>query len=269
MSVTEIYHHLELVPHIHDHLMLFPQSISLAFPTFQMSTQTYSTPQLRWSAVSSRDVAAVGVFVYAVKTTGIYCRPGCPARLARRANVEFYNNLSLAEAAGYRACKRCKPNLSPDQNVDPIKEKIQHAVQLVRDAASRGEKISLAQLSTRVGLSKWHLQRVFKRIQGMTPREMSEAMVEEVEPQASGSSVSADAPPSPSSVTSQGTMTTTPSCHWSEQPAPGAAFYGCGYEESPIFTDTGIEDLLQDLFPELCQSQDRRIQAEYFEHVVE
>src|SRR5687768_8774749 len=63
----------------------------------------------RWQAVARRDTNADGRFVYAVKTTGVYCRPSCAARLARRENVEFYATPADAERAGFRACKRCKP----------------------------------------------------------------------------------------------------------------------------------------------------------------
>jgi len=64
----------------------------------------------RWAAVVGRDGAADGVFYYSVKTTGVYCRPSCAARLARRENVRFHPTRAEAEAAGFRPCKRCKPN---------------------------------------------------------------------------------------------------------------------------------------------------------------
>lgn len=67
----------------------------------------YTTPDQRWQAVASRDSTATGHFVYAVRTTGVYCHPGCKSRMAKRTNVEFYDSPAAAEAAGYRACKRC------------------------------------------------------------------------------------------------------------------------------------------------------------------
>src|SRR5256885_323643 len=67
----------------------------------------------RWRAVAERDPAFDGKFVYAVKPTGVYCRPTCPARLARRENVTFYATGNDAEAAGFRACRRCRPNEAP------------------------------------------------------------------------------------------------------------------------------------------------------------
>jgi AraC family transcriptional regulator of adaptative response/methylated-DNA-[protein]-cysteine methyltransferase len=68
---------------------------------------SYTTDAERWHAVQTRDSAATGHFVYAVRTTGVYCQPACSSRLAKRQNVEFFNDAHQAEAAGYRACKRC------------------------------------------------------------------------------------------------------------------------------------------------------------------
>src|SRR5689334_24512091 len=66
--------------------------------------------ETRWNAVSGRDRAADGAFVYSVRTTGVYCRPSCAARLPRRENVEFHESCAAAERAGFRPCKRCRPN---------------------------------------------------------------------------------------------------------------------------------------------------------------
>src|SRR2546425_10805182 len=71
---------------------------------------TYATAHERWDAVLRRDPNADGKFYYSVKTTGIYCRPSCAARLARRENVQFHASCEEAERAGFRACKRCRPN---------------------------------------------------------------------------------------------------------------------------------------------------------------
>ncbi|KEF54341.1 uncharacterized protein A1O9_09507 [Exophiala aquamarina CBS 119918] len=166
----------------------------------------YSTPAARWAALTTRDPAASKAFIYAVRTTKIYCRPDCRARLARRANVAFYDSAQLARQDGYRPCKRCKPDpivpniraaptpstadvngsdpsivaqiseVIREEATDPedVRTKIQHAVRIVRESALQGPKLSLSQLSKEVGLSKWHLHRVFKRLQGVTPREMAE-----------------------------------------------------------------------------------------------
>jgi AraC family transcriptional regulator, regulatory protein of adaptative response / methylated-DNA-[protein]-cysteine methyltransferase len=69
----------------------------------------YPSDDARWGAVCRRDPAAVGAFVYGVRTTGVYCRPSCAARLPRRENVSFHATRAAAEAAGFRPCKRCRP----------------------------------------------------------------------------------------------------------------------------------------------------------------
>ncbi|KAK5050406.1 hypothetical protein LTR84_003687 [Exophiala bonariae] len=170
---------------------------------------TYSTPSARWAALTIRDPAATDAFIYAVRTTKIYCRPDCRARLARRANVAFYDNVHQARLDGYRACKRCKPDpvsrtatefpksSNPTASEVPIaseqlqnqsssheqftdtedaRTKIKHAVQIIQQSAQQGSKLSLSQLSKEVGWSKWHLHRVFKQLQGMTPREMADGL---------------------------------------------------------------------------------------------
>ena len=122
-------------------------------------------PEAAWKAVSSRDRASDGKFVFAVRTTGIFCRPSCPARRPNRDNVEFFLSAEEALAAGYRACKRC----SPESAVRTLGEK------RVRDAAKYIEKhpdepLSLDALASRVKLSPFHLQREFKKIFGLSPR---------------------------------------------------------------------------------------------------
>src|SRR5688500_14783741 len=78
------------------------------------------TDHLKWRAVERRDRAADGTFVFAVKTTGVYCRPSCAARRAKRENVEFYDTPADAERAGYRACKRCRPNEAVNDHAQAI-----------------------------------------------------------------------------------------------------------------------------------------------------
>ncbi|KAK7416360.1 hypothetical protein QQX98_005305 [Neonectria punicea] len=128
----------------------------------------FEDDESRWQAVSSRNANADGFFVYAVKTTKIFCRPICKARLARRANVSFYSSGRDAQQSGFRACKRCKPELAgfmPEER----------AVQRIRGFVSeRGSKageasLSLSQMARQTGLSKWHFHRVFKKCVGMTP----------------------------------------------------------------------------------------------------
>ncbi len=76
----------------------------------ELAVSLYSNDEERWAAVVRRDRGAEGVFYYSVRTTGVYCRPSCAARLARRENVRFHSSCEEAEAAGFRPCKRCRPN---------------------------------------------------------------------------------------------------------------------------------------------------------------
>lgn len=122
----------------------------------------------RWAAVVKRDTRADGVFVYCVKTTQIFCRPNCRARLARRSNVEFFSTTAEAQAAGYRACKRCRPLLV---KYTPEADKIQKACTML-DTQSRDAPFpGLDRLAREAGLTKHHFHRLFKRETGLTPRE--------------------------------------------------------------------------------------------------
>jgi len=121
-------------------------------------------PSARWRAVESRQRAADGSFVFAVSTTRIYCRPSCPARRPKQVNVQFFADGPAARAAGYRACKRCRPD-----EVPAIDRAVAKARQLL-DAAA-GETIALADLATAVELSPAHLQREFRRRIGLSPKQ--------------------------------------------------------------------------------------------------
>lgn len=115
-----------------------------------------------WQAVCERDPRQDGLFVFAVRSTGIFCRPSCPARRPLRTNVQFYADATSAEAAGFRPCRRCAPHgQSPADHLDGL---IEAACQLLRE-----QPLTLAQLSTRIGLSASHLVRAFKQRTGMTP----------------------------------------------------------------------------------------------------
>lgn len=122
-------------------------------------------PEVRWEAVVRRDKRADGEFVYAVRTTGVYCRPACPARTAKRQNVEFFDTSDLAAAAGYRACKRCKPD-APSQEQRRTALVIQ-ACKAIEQSASA---LSLRQLARQAGLSPHHFHRIFKDVAGLTPK---------------------------------------------------------------------------------------------------
>lgn len=123
-----------------------------------------------WSAVASRDASVDGAFVYAVRTTGVYCRPGCASRPPLRKNVAFYQTNTAAEAAGFRPCKRCRP--SEGSIADRHVTAIGRACALIRE---REALPSLAELAEAAGISRFHFHRVFKQITGTTPREWGKA----------------------------------------------------------------------------------------------
>ncbi|THZ36438.1 hypothetical protein D6C90_07006 [Aureobasidium pullulans] len=142
------------------------------------SSGRHFTETSRWTACVRRDSAASEAFVYAVKTTGIYCRPNCSSRLARRANVEFYNNASDAEQAGFRACKRCKPENKSHDPEARVRKKVDQAVVSLKMAAERGMRVGLNELSDTIGISKWHLRREFLRITGLSPDQMASILLD-------------------------------------------------------------------------------------------
>jgi AraC family transcriptional regulator of adaptative response/methylated-DNA-[protein]-cysteine methyltransferase len=121
-----------------------------------------------WQAVSERDARYNGTFVFGVRSTGIYCRPGCPARRPRRDQVVFFANGAGARSAGFRACRRCKP----DEAVQRPEEWVEQARQLLE---KREEPLPLAELARQLGASPYHLQRVFKAATGLTPRQYGAA----------------------------------------------------------------------------------------------
>ncbi len=122
----------------------------------------YTTDESRWQAVLTRDPAAEGRFVYAVSTTGVYCRPGCPSRRPKRDHVNFYAAPDDAEAAGYRPCKRCCPNAVGQT---------QRVVAQVQRLLELEPEPPLAALGAALGLSPSHVQRVFKRATGLSPKQ--------------------------------------------------------------------------------------------------
>lgn len=120
-------------------------------------------PDRCWQAVCERDAQHDGRFVFAVHSTGIYCRPNCPARRPRRENVSFHPDAASAEAAGFRPCKRCSPQgQSPAQQLDAL---VLAACELLRGE----QRLTLTQLAVRIGLSPSHLARAFKVRTGLTP----------------------------------------------------------------------------------------------------
>lgn len=129
-------------------------------------TATARDDASRWQAVLDRDPA--GGFVYAVVTTGVYCRPDCPSRRARRENVRFFDTGAAAQAAGFRACLRCRPG-EADRNAALVEQ----ACRMIETAE---EAPDLAALAAAAGLSPFHFHRVFKARTGLTPRDYARAL---------------------------------------------------------------------------------------------
>ncbi|KAK2799387.1 hypothetical protein FQN50_008493 [Emmonsiellopsis sp. PD_5] len=167
---------------------------------------TPTSPSFRWRAIVNRD-ANVNDFVYGVRTTKIYCRPRCPARLARRANVEFYDTPKQAEKAGYRPCKRCKPEdlkAPPDPHIKLAQracETMMLAAMANRKAQALGHngggpnggipggptgwggagqrsRPTLQDLANEAGLTPSHFHRVFKKVVGLTPGKFAREVME-------------------------------------------------------------------------------------------
>ena len=123
----------------------------------------------RWLAVATRDAAADGHFVFAVRTTGIYCRPSCPARTAKRENVTFYASPAEARRHGFRACRRCKPDAQETESIAAAT--VAAAARLIDEAiAAEGPAPSLKTLAGRAGYSPFHFHRLFRQHLGVTPR---------------------------------------------------------------------------------------------------
>ncbi|HLJ17900.1 MAG TPA: bifunctional DNA-binding transcriptional regulator/O6-methylguanine-DNA methyltransferase Ada [Bryobacteraceae bacterium] len=122
--------------------------------------------QTRWHSVLTRDRSADGAFVYAVQSTGVYCRPVCPSRRPRPEQVLFFDKPEEAERAGFRACRRCNPK-------DPESAIAEVCAHIERHAEDR---LTLATLAREAGFSPFHLQRMFRKATGITPREYREAL---------------------------------------------------------------------------------------------
>jgi AraC family transcriptional regulator of adaptative response/methylated-DNA-[protein]-cysteine methyltransferase len=125
----------------------------------------------KWDAVRNRDRSQDGKFFYGVTTTGVYCRPSCTSRRPLRKNVRFYDSPEAAERDGLRPCKRCKPReLEAD---DPMHRKVQALCRYLEAHAT--ETVTLEAMSRQVNASPFHLQRSFKAIVGVTPKQFLDA----------------------------------------------------------------------------------------------
>jgi AraC family transcriptional regulator, regulatory protein of adaptative response / methylated-DNA-[protein]-cysteine methyltransferase len=129
-------------------------------PMTKPDTESY------WDAVNARDRAMDGVFYYAVMSTGVYCRPSCPSRRPLRENVVFFRARQAAERAGFRPCKRCKPDSA--SQLDPNTQLIEKVCRYIDTHSD--EPVTLEALSRALGVSPFYLQRTFKTITGISPR---------------------------------------------------------------------------------------------------
>jgi methylphosphotriester-DNA--protein-cysteine methyltransferase len=141
----------------------------------------YDSDAAKWAAVSRRDATASGHFIYGVKTTRIFCRPNCPARLARRANICFFASSEMASGAGFRACKRCKPDLVASH--DPQGKLGRKAVEFIRErfneislGESRSGRLDLKGVAKRLGCTTSHFHHVFKNQTGVTPKQFARSL---------------------------------------------------------------------------------------------
>ena len=126
--------------------------------------------QAAWEAVLRHDRRLDGTFVYAVSSTNVYCRPSCPSRRPARHRVRFFSSPGLAEAAGYRACLRCRPRSSDGSRTDRLVEEVRRYLDQDPD-----EPVTLRQLAARAGISPFYLQRVFTRAVGVSPKAYQDA----------------------------------------------------------------------------------------------
>lgn len=131
----------------------------------QSTSATVHDPNPRWTAVIQRDASADETFVYAVKTTGIYCRPSCASRRAKPINVSFYDTCEAAEEAGFRPCMRCRPNEASraKQHADAVADACRF-IEIAEEAPS------LDEIAKAAGMSPYHFHRIFKATTGLTPK---------------------------------------------------------------------------------------------------
>ncbi len=132
-----------------------------------LAAPSYASDAERWQALVTRDRQADGQFYYSVATTGVYCRPSCGARLPRRENVAFHQSVEAAERAGFRACKRCRPD-----ETDRRAAAVAQACRMIEQAETPP---NLTELADAVGLSRFHFHRVFKTATGVTPKAYADA----------------------------------------------------------------------------------------------
>jgi len=145
------------------------QSVRSSIPARDIS---HAPTDRFWLAIQTRDADFDGLFYYGVRTTGVFCRPACSSRRPRRANVSYFALPEAARAAGFRACLRCRPDETHPR--DPQAELVQSVCRLIERATE--ERPNLDAVGEQLKLSRSHLQRLFKKLLGITPREYAEAL---------------------------------------------------------------------------------------------
>ena len=143
---------------------------NLPIPKAKARPGHFDDAESRWQALLRRDPETAGEFFYSVRTTGVYCRPSCPARLPKRTNVRFHATCEEAERSGFRPCKRCRPNDA--LLVERQQDAVARACRIIEDAE---EAPNLAELAEGVGMSRYHFHRVFKMSTGVTPKAYADA----------------------------------------------------------------------------------------------
>jgi len=150
--------------------MMTAQQSNANLQQMQKNQQGLAKDSEKWNAVVERDETKDGLFVIAVRSTGIYCKPSCPARHPNPEQVVFFSQPDEAEKSGFRACKRCNPrDATPSARAKLIEQTCKYV------EANLDEKLTLQNLSRQAGLSPFHFQRTFKRILGISPRQYVEA----------------------------------------------------------------------------------------------
>src|SRR5262249_50833270 len=135
-----------------------------------LSPMTGLDPELCYRALSARDARFDGRFFTAVKTTGIYCRPICPARTPKRENVTFYESAAAAQEAGYRPCPRCRPESSPELAAwRGTSNTVSRAMLLIAEGALDGDDADVETLAQRLGIGSRQLRRLFQKHVGTSP----------------------------------------------------------------------------------------------------
>jgi AraC family transcriptional regulator of adaptative response/methylated-DNA-[protein]-cysteine methyltransferase len=135
-------------------------------------TQSPRATDPRWKAIVARDVRQDGRFVFGVRSTGIYCRPSCPAKKPGREQVVLFPDAPAAEVAGFRACLRCKPKSAAPHPHAALVRRVCAAI----EERAPDERVTLDALAAEVGISPYHLQRTFRRATGISPRQYADAV---------------------------------------------------------------------------------------------